>query len=48
MDLTFDCPCGETVSSYTRGSGDVEFKYKCQGCDTVYAITITPLEGPKA
>jgi predicted SprT family Zn-dependent metalloprotease len=48
MNLTFDCDCGTELSSYTRGDDEVKVQYRCDGCGTVYAVTITPLEGPYA
>lgn len=45
MELTFECECGAEVSSYTRGDDEVKLQYGCEECGTVYAVTITPLEG---
>lgn len=45
MELTFECECGAEVSSFTRGSDKVKVQYRCDECGTVYAVTITPLDG---
>lgn len=44
MNFEFDCECGEEVSEFTRSNGsEVSTRAKCDGCDMVYAFTITPL-----
>lgn len=48
MDMTFECECGAEVATYTRGNKEAKLQYRCDGCGTVYAVTITPLEGQHA
>lgn len=48
MEIEFDCECGAEVSRLTRGGDVVKVQYNCERCGTVYAVTITPLEGPHA
>ncbi|MFB6312131.1 MAG: hypothetical protein ABEH64_13230 [Salinirussus sp.] len=47
MDIQFECACGESLSTFTRGEDGVETSYECPGCSTVYLVTITPISGPQ-
>lgn len=44
MDFRFDCDCGETIEDFTRGGPDASLLVECEVCQSVYAITITPIE----
>jgi predicted SprT family Zn-dependent metalloprotease len=48
MEIQFECECGETVSHIKRGSTDTQLQYVCDGCETVYAVSITPIKGQHA
>jgi len=48
MEIEFDCDCGEIVSQTTRGGNKTKLQYICENCETIYAVTITPLQGPQA
>lgn len=48
MELKFECECGAEVASYTRGNKKVQLQYRCDECGTIYAVTITPIEGQYA
>lgn len=43
MEISFDCECGEELSTFTRGGGEVDFRYECDDCGAVYAVSITTL-----
>ena len=45
MEFQFDCGCGEQVSDFTRGD-DVEVTTNaiCEGCGTMFALTITTIQ----
>jgi hypothetical protein len=48
MEIEFECDCGEMASHTTRGGNGTRLEYICDNCETVYAVTITPLKGPHA
>jgi predicted SprT family Zn-dependent metalloprotease len=48
MEIQFDCECGETVSHIKRGDSETQLQYVCKSCETVYAVSITPIKGPNA
>jgi hypothetical protein len=49
MEFQFDCGCGEQVSDFTRGKDEeITTRVRCSGCDTVYALTLTPIVKPES
>lgn len=44
MQIQLDCECGTEISDLIRGDdAEVTFRTVCDECDTIYAVTITPL-----
>lgn len=44
MEFQFDCECGESVSTFTRGDAhEINTRICCDECGAVYAVTITPI-----
>lgn len=43
MELSFECSCGAGVSDFIRGGGDVNTRFQCEACETVYAVTVSAL-----
>lgn len=43
MELSFECSCGADVSDFVRGDGDVNTRFRCDDCGTVYAVTVSAL-----
>lgn len=49
MEIEFDCDCGSTASALTRSNdGEVSFHIQCDDCESIYAVTVTPISGPHA